>query len=154
MRDIFIIDQSIFIDALTEKGNKNYQESSRELVKHLFRYKISGITIAYMPAEALDKLFRFFLTLEKLQSISMISNIIGMDSTTFKEDDLDLKIPEAMTRLAYKFTLTPYKVYLVTNNKRVYENLISDGTIFSVFDSKEAVNIITHPNFLTKHKTQ
>jgi len=148
MRDIFVIDHSVFIDALTEKGDSEYQESSRELIKHLFRYKISGINIAYMPAEALDKLFRYFLLLGKLHSISMISNIVAMDSTTFRDKNLNLSIPEAMTRLAYKFTLSPSKVYLITNNKRVYGSLLEDNTIFSVFDSKRAGDIITHPNFL------
>ena len=152
MRDVFVIDQSIFIDALTEKGDKNYQDSSRELIKHLFRYKLSGVTIAYMPAEALDKLFRFFLNLEKLQSISMISNIVGMDSTTFKDRSLNLSIPDAMSRLAYKLTLSPYKIYLVTNNKRVYNTLLGDTSTFFVADSKKAVDIITHPNFLCEDK--
>lgn len=149
MKDIFIIDGSIFIDGLVSEGkNPRLESSARELINHLFKYKISGKNIAFMPAEAYIKLMKFFLEKEKVQSISLISNIIEIDTTTYRGGE-NLSVPEAMGKLAYKLTLSPCKVYLITNSPKTYNKILQSDRLFFVCNSEDALKIITHETFLT-----
>lgn len=150
MRGIFIVDGSIFIDGLVPEGKKpEFENSAKELINHLFKHKISGNSIAYMPAEAYIKLMHFFLDKGRVQTISLITNIIEIDATTYRGGE-NLSVSEAMEKLAYQLTLTPCKVYLITNSPNTYKKILQSERMFFVCNSKDALNIIAHPSFIPK----
>ena len=144
MRDVFIIDNSIFEDALTEDGRKEFKESSTELLNLLFKFKLDNITIGYIPEEAYKKFVNYFIKLNKTKTISLISEIVDVEPPIKNGQ----KVFEAISNLAYKFTLIPQKSYLVTNNPLTFQRLLQSDRMFYVINSNDAVKIIKHPNFL------
>ena len=146
MREIFVSDGSIFVDALTDAGNIAYKESAIELISLFFKYNISGKPIAYIPAEAFIKIKSFFEKIGKTNTISLITQIVGIDSSTIDRQP-KVKVSEAMCLLAYKSTLSPANVRLVTNDENTFKRLVEDGGLFFVINSKDAVSIIKHSSF-------
>ena len=146
MRDVFIIDNSIFEDALTDSGREGFKQSSIQLIDELFRLKLDEIDVGYIPIEAYRKIASYFGTLKKTKAIKLISNIVNVEPSTKPK----LKVVEAIQNLAYKFTLIPQKAYLVTNNFRTYTKLLQSDRMFYVINSDEALMIIQHRNFITK----
>ena len=146
MRDVFVIDNSIFDDALTDDSRSDLVESSKQLINEFFKLKLEGSTVAYIPQMAYVKFQKYFNNLGKTKTIALIGNIIEVSSSAKVYNKLD----DAILDLAYKLTLTPCKVILVTNNQNMYKKLLSSDRNFYIANSKEALSIINHPNFIKK----
>lgn len=148
MRDIFVIDSSVFIDAFTNKANPQYKQSAKDLMRHLFRNKMFNKNVGRIPWEVFDTLYSHFMKIGKTKTIKKVLKIVEPDFTTFKNNDSKLTVREAILKLAYRLSIKPEtKLHLITNDPKMRDELLKEKTIFFVIDSNDAVNIITHPNF-------
>ena len=146
MRDLFIIDNSVFEDALVDETERiGFKESSKEFINEIFKLTLNGITSGHIPKKAYDGFVSYFTKLGNTGAISLMSEIFSIENPTRNDES---SIVQALQNLAYKFTLTSYKSILVTNNKTIFEKLATSNKTFYVVNSKQALGIIRHKNFI------
>lgn len=147
MKDVFIIDNSLFEDAFTDEGRAEFKQSSKEFINQIFRLKLDGIDAGYIPEKAYNGFVSFFKKIERTNTILLISQIFNIEPPAKSNEN---STSESIQNLAYRFTLIPRKAYLVTNNQKIFEEVLKSQKMFYVVNSTEALKIINHENFSKK----